>query len=141
MRVSLFFYALILYCLLSVPASASDKDQKLLITLNDQGCVANVIQPESEPANCPNRSDCKKQDGCICIKPDKRIDWQIIPATMFRLFPKEGSGWPMKKCKYKRGVLTCKVDKQAEPGDYFYNIEVEGCDLIFDPRIVIGRIQ
>ena len=117
-------------------AQSKDHDQSLTINIAE-GCVSDVVA--ADPSNCDPSSSCKKQDGCVCIKPDKHISWASSDGTNFTLTAKSGSGWPFKKCKDSRdGSMTCKVEKDAADGDYLYNIEIGGCE-VYDPRIIIQR--
>lgn len=117
------------------------KDTELIIDVDPiTHCAINVgpLYPEN---NCSllypaDKNPCKHDPECVCSKKEKYITWQTSTGDGFNIHFTEGS--PFKKCEYsagRDGEVRCKIKNN---GDYYYEINVQGCATNpYDPRIVV----
>ena len=121
--------------------SNSAKDRELIIHVDpDSHCVLEVASSSNEN-NCAmlyptNNNPCKNDPECICSKKEKYITWQTSTGDSFDINFTNGS--PFKRCTYSagpNGEVRCKIKND---GDYYYEVNVEGCATNpYDPRIVV----
>lgn len=135
-----FCYSSSLSLILYSGFAKAEKDQAIQIVVSDtQSCVSDVLL-RSPHDNCKEidvfRGPCKNDRHCICMKPDKHVEWETSHGGNFEIVFKQES--PFKKCgpKSKKGKLKCKLSKHAPEGDFEYDVKLEGCPE-YDPRIVI----
>jgi len=99
------------------------------------------VVPSDHESNCAllypaDKNPCKNDPECVCSKKEKYISWQTSTGDEFDINFTEGS--PFKRCDYsagRDGKVRCKIKND---GDYYYEVNVEGCDSNpYDPRIVV----
>ena len=121
---------------------AADKDQVLQIEampVAGSYCIVG-IEPVGED-NCKEnngqRGQCEGIANCVCIKPDKHIEWQSADIKDYQIYFYGDS--PFKpNCNLEsntQGKLKCRIKNDAVQ-HYDYGVNVAGCED-FDPRIII----
>lgn len=121
--------------------SNAAKDKELIIDVDPNTQCAVFVGPSENESNCAilypsGNNPCKNDPECVCSKKEKYISWQTSNGAKFDIHFTEGS--PFKKCNYnaeRNSEIRCKIKNQ---GDYYYEINVEGCATNpYDPRIVV----
>lgn len=122
-------------------AANSNKDRQLIIEVNPTTHCAIKVVPSDHESNCAllypaDKNPCKNDPECVCSKKEKYISWQTSTGDEFNINFTDGS--PFKRCDYtadRDGKVRCKIKND---GDYYYEVNVEGCDSNpYDPRIVV----
>jgi hypothetical protein len=122
---------------------AEDKDQTLIITskmVGENTCIADI--DVSGHDNCKQadgkRGDCEDIADCVCIKPDKHIEWQSADISSYTVYFYNDSSPFKENCDLSsntQGKLKCRIKGDAS-GHYDYGVKVAGC-TDYDPRIII----
>lgn len=135
---------ILLIAIISIGAYAqnnSDKDQELIIDVDPSTHCAINVAPADHESNCSllysaDKNPCKHDPECVCSKKEKYISWQTTTGDGFDIHFTDGS--PFKRCEYsagRDGEVRCKIKND---GDYYYEINVQGCATNpYDPRIVV----
>lgn len=121
--------------------SNAAKDKELVIIIDPTSHCAINVAPSDNESNCAilyptGKNPCKNDPECVCSTKEKYISWQTSTGAGFDIHFTHGS--PFKNCTYSaapHGEVRCKIKKQ---GDYYYEVNVEGCaNNPYDPRIVV----
>jgi hypothetical protein len=129
----------------AAPVHAEAVEQKVRLSVMDPGDGSQcVVQAEfrGEHDNCKNdkahgRSDCPKEEGCVCARKEKHVAWQIEGKDRFSIQFDQGSENPFVKdgtheCNFKsnkEGKLRCRLrGKNVPKGHYRYSILVPHCE-------------
>jgi len=142
--------ALVALCLAgNASASAEATEQRIWVDLVNTGdgaqCEVRAVF-KGDQDNCSNdaakgRSDCSKEQGCICTRQEKKVQWSLKEGNKkdkgaFSIAFNQGSDNPFVKkgdneCNFKsnkEGNLRCRVrGKDVPKGIYRYSIQAGDC--------------
>ena len=133
----------------SATAVAEAVEQRIWLTVVDPGdgsqCEVRAVF-KGDHDNCKNdaakgRSDCSKEEGCVCTRQEKKVQWSMDKGgdknkEPFSIVFNQGSDNPFVKkgsneCNFKsnkEGNLRCRVKgKDVPKGIYRYSVEVSHC--------------